>query len=214
MVYRRAHTAGSLRAAIAAMAALRSAARIGAGSLVLGAVVVALGPPGASSATTSSASSPRDGYYAPVSADSGANVNDNQHASAALELFVIDNGRQVENSKRFPARLACVKDSAEQGKGLNPDAPYIDVAIPPGVKLPIRGHSFSYSGPAYLPPAEIPASVNQPAGTIKIRGTFKPASEIKGTTFNQTTVAFKGTVSATLCPTAHPTFTDFWSKKG
>lgn len=212
-MYRCAHIAGSLRAAIAARAAPRSVAGIGAGPLVLGAVVVALSAPGVSSAAMSSASSPRDGYYAPVSSDSGANVNDNQHASAALELFVIDNGRKVENSQGFRARLACVKDSAEQGEGLNPDAPYLDVDIPPGVKLPIRGRSFSYSGPAYLPPGEIPAGVNQPAGTIKIRGTFTPASKITGTSFNQTTIAFKGTVSATLCPTAHPTFTDFWLKR-
>jgi hypothetical protein len=214
MVHRCAHIAGSLRAATAGWAARRSATRIGAGSLVLGAVVVALGIPVASSAATSTASSPRDGYYAPVSADSGANVNDNEYASAALELFVIDKGKQVENSERFQARLVCLKDSAELGEGLNPDVSYLDVDIPAGVKLPIRGRSFSYSGPAYLPPAEIPAGVDQPAGTIKIRGTFKPSSEITGTTFNQTTVAFKGTVSATLCPTAHPTFTDFWSKRG
>lgn len=214
MDFRCAYKAGSLRAALVARAAPRSVAGICAGPLVLGSVVVALGAPGASSAATSSASSPRDGYYAPISADSGANVNDNQHASAALELFVIDNGKQVKNSTGLQARLVCVKDSAEQGEGLNPDAPYLDVYIPRGVKLPIRGRSFSYSGPAYLPPAETPAGVTQAAGTITIRGTFRPASQITGTTFNQTTAAFKGTVSATLCPTAHPTFTDFWSKRG
>jgi hypothetical protein len=179
---------------------------------VLGVVVIALGAPGASSAATSSASSPRDGYYAPVSTDSGYNVNDTEHASAALELFVIDNGKKVGDSKRFRAALVCVKDSAEQGEGLNPEAAYLDVDIPLGVKLPIRGRSFSYSGPAYLPPAEIPAGVNQPPGRITIRGTFKPASQITGKTFDQRTSAFKGTVSATLCPTAHPTFTDFWNK--
>ena len=105
MVSRSTHIAGSLRAVIAAWGAPRSVTRIGAGSLVLGAVVVAFGAPGASSAATSSASSPRDGYYAPLSADSGANVNDNQHASAALELFVIDKGKQVDG-KGFPADTA------------------------------------------------------------------------------------------------------------
>ena len=166
----------------------------------------------ATAIATSSASSPRDGYYAPLATPNGTTVNDNQHHSAALELFVTDNGKQVENRGRFTAGMSCVQDAAEQAEGLNPGASYLNVFVPPGRKLAINGDSFSYSGPAYLERAEIPAGVKQPAGTITIKGTFKPASQIMGTIFNHKIVAFKGTVSATLCPTAHPTFTDFWSQ--
>jgi hypothetical protein len=166
----------------------------------------------ATAIATSSASAPRDGYYAPLATSGGTTVNDNQFKSAALELFVIDSGKQVQNSGRFTVGLSCVQDAAEQAEGLNPGASYLNVYVPPGRKLAIKGDSFSYSGPAYLDRDEIPAGVKQPAGTLTIKGTFKPASQITGTTLNHKVVAFKGTVSATLCPTAHPTFTDFWSE--
>jgi hypothetical protein len=76
--------------------------------------------------------------------------------------------------------LSCPLDPAEGTEGLNPGAAYVNVYVPLGLTLPIKGRSFSYSGPAYLLPSEIPAGVTQPAGTITINGMFKPASQIKG----------------------------------
>lgn len=159
---------------------------------------------GTAVAEAASTSAPRDGYYAPLGTTVG---------SADVELFVINNGKQVADSKQaMSVGLSCDQDPAEQAEGLNPGAEYVNVYLPLGLKLPIKGRSFSYSGPAYLPAFEIPTGVTQPAGTITISGTFKPASQIKGKAVDKKTVAFKGSVSATLCPSIPTTFTDYWSK--
>jgi hypothetical protein len=158
----------------------------------------------AAAAGASPASAPRDGYYAPLGTTVG---------SADVELFVIANGTQVADSKQaMGVGLSCDLDPAEQADGLNPGAAYVNVYVPLGRKLAIHGRSFSYSGPAYLPAFEIPAGVKQPAGTIAIKGTFKPASEITGKTVDKKTIAFTGTVSATLCPSIPTTFKDYWSQ--
>jgi hypothetical protein len=162
---------------------------------------------GATASAASGGSAPRDGYYAPLGTSSG---------SALVELSVIDNGKQVSDKQTATgiasAALVCDLDPAEEAEGLNPGAAFVVVDLPPGLTLRINGGKFSYSGPAYLAPAEIPAGVTQPAGTITINGTFKPASAVKGKKFNDFVVAFKGTASATLCPTAPATFKDYWSK--
>ncbi|MGD0197376.1 MAG: hypothetical protein ABSC56_05650 [Solirubrobacteraceae bacterium] len=159
-----------------------------------------------STSAASGGSAPRVGYYAPLGSSSG---------SALVELSVIDGGKQVSDKATAAgiasAALACDLDPAEEAEGLNPGAAFVVVYLPPGLTLPINGRKFSYSGPAYLAPDET-AGVTQPAGTITIDGTFKPASAVKGKKFNDFVVAFKGTVSATLCPTSPTTFNDYWSK--
>jgi hypothetical protein len=157
---------------------------------------------GVAAAEASSGSAPRDGYYAPLGTTVG---------SADVELFVIDKGKRVADAPRMTAAVSCPLDPAEQAEGLNPGASFVNVYVPLGLTLSIKGRSFSYSGPAYLLPSEIPAGVTQPPGTITIAGTFKPASQIKGKHVDKKTVAFKGTVSATLCPSIPTTFTDYWS---
>ena len=156
-------------------------------------------------AEAASGSAPRDGYYAPQATTVG---------SADVELFVIDDGTQVADNNATKERvgLSCDLDPAEQAEGLNPGVAYVSVYVPFGRKLAITGGSFSYSGPAYLPAWEIPAGVKQPAGTIAIKGTFKPASQITGATVDHKTVAFAGTVTATLCPAIPKTFKDYWSE--
>jgi hypothetical protein len=162
---------------------------------------------GATASAASGGSAPRDGYYAPFASESD---------SALVEVSVIDNGKQVSDKATTAgiaaAALVCDLDPAEEAEGLNPGAAFVVVRLPPGLTLRIKGGKFSYSGAAYLAPDEIPAGVTQPAGTITINGTFKPASAVKGKKFNDFVVAFKGTASATLCPTAPTTFKDYWSK--
>jgi hypothetical protein len=158
---------------------------------------------GATAALAASGSAPRDGYYAPL----GTETN-----SADVELFVIDNGKRVADTARMPVGLSCDQNAAEQAEGLNPGAAYVNVYVPFGATLTIKGRSFSYSGPAYLEPSEIPAGVTQPPGTITISGTFKPASEVKGKHVDKKAPAFTGTASATLCTTIPSGFADYWSK--
>ena len=156
-----------------------------------------------SAAAASPGSAPRDGYYAPL----GTTTN-----SADVELFVVDNGKQVaDKTERMSVGLSCTLNPAEQAEGLNPGAAYVSVYIPFGANLAIHGLSFSYSGPAYLLPSEIPTGVTQPPGTITIQGKFKPASQVKGKKVDKKAPAFTGTASATLCTTMPPTFTDYWS---
>jgi hypothetical protein len=157
---------------------------------------------GVAAAEASSGAAPRDGYYAPLGTSVG---------SADVELFVVDKGKRLADSQTMTVGLSCPLDPAEEAEGLNPAASFVNVYLPLGLKLPITGLSFSYSGPAYLLPSEVPAGVTQPPGTITINGTFKPASQIKGKHVDNKTVAFKGTVSATLCPSIPTTFTDYWS---
>jgi hypothetical protein len=162
----------------------------------------------AAAAAASGGSAPRVGYYAPLGLST---------TSALVELSVIDNGKEVADKANSAAGisapgLTCDKDPAEQAEGLNPSAAFVHVDLPPGLKLRISDRKFSYTGPAYLPPEEIPAGVTQPAGTISIRGSFVPASAVKGKKFNDFVVAFRGTTSATLCPAAPATFHDIWSK--
>jgi hypothetical protein len=149
-----------------------------------------------------SSSRPRDGYYAPL----GSNTS-----SADVELFVIDHGKAINDKPEYEPGLSCQMDSSEDAEGLNPGASYINIYVPPGESLKVAGRKFSYSGPAYLEPSEVPAGVTQPPGTIQISGTFKPASAIKGKKFDKKTVAFSGSVSATLCTTGPSTFADIWS---
>jgi hypothetical protein len=162
---------------------------------------------GATALAASGGSAPRVGYYAPLGTSSG---------SALVELSVIDSGKQVSDKQTTTgiaaAALVCDMDPAEESEGLNPGAAFVVVRLPAGLTLRIKGGKFSYSGPAYLPSYEIPAGVTQPAGTIAISGSFKRASAVKGKKFNDFVVAFKGTASATLCPTAPTTFEDYWSK--
>jgi hypothetical protein len=162
---------------------------------------------GATAAAASGGSAPRVGYYAPLGTNSG---------SALVELSVIDSGKQVSDKATSTgiasAALVCNLDPAEASEGLNPGAAFVVVYLPPGLTLRIKGGKFSYSGAAYLAPSEIPAGVTQPPGTITISGSFKPASAVKGKKFNDFVVAFKGTASATLCPTSPTTFKDYWSK--
>jgi hypothetical protein len=173
---------------------------------VLAAVTVLLAT---GAAEASSGSAPRVGYYAPLGTTTG---------SADVELFAIDNGTRIgdtalgDQKGDYSVGLSCTLDPAEVSEGLNPGAAYVNVYLPLGLKLPIKGHKFSYSGPAYLPAFEVPAGVTQPAGTITLQGTFKPGTAIKGKHVDKKTVALTGTVSATLCPTAPGVFTDYWSK--
>jgi hypothetical protein len=160
-------------------------------------------------AEASKSSAPRDGYYAPLGSTTG---------SADVQLFAIDNGTRVgdtalgDQKGDYSVGLSCTLDPAEQSEGLNPGAAYVNVYVPLGSKIPIKGRKFSYSGPAYLPAFEIPAGVTQPAGTITLQGTFKPGNEIKGKNVDKKMFALTGTVSATLCPTIPSVFTDYWSK--
>jgi hypothetical protein len=176
---------------------------IGRGSRALFAVGVVAGCLGTAGAEASTGSGPRDGYYAPLATETN---------SADVELFVIDNGQRVADTEKMPVGLSCDQNTAEQAEGLNPGASYVNVYIPFGVKLAIKGRSFSYSGAAYLLPSEVPSGVTQPAGTITISGTFKPASQVTGKKVDKKAPAFTGSVSATLCTTIPPTFADYWSR--
>jgi hypothetical protein len=163
----------------------------------------------AGAAAASNGSAPRVGYYAPLGTTVG---------SADVELFAIDDGTRIgdtalgDQKGDYSIGLSCTLDPAEQSEGLNPAAAYVNVYVPLGLKIPIKGDKFSYSGPAYLPAFEIPAGVTQPAGTITLQGTFKPGKQIKGKHVDKKTVALNGTVSATLCPAGPTVFTDYWSK--
>ena len=167
------------------------------------AIGVVAGCIGAAAAQAASGSAPRDGYYAPL----GTETN-----SADVELTVIDNGKRVSDAPGLQsAGIVCTQNAAEQAEGLNPGATYLVLYIPFGEHLAIKGRSFSYSGPAYMPPSEVPAGVTQAPGTMTISGRFKPASQVKGKKVDRKAPAFTGTASATLCTTMPSTFSDYWS---
>jgi hypothetical protein len=172
---------------------------------VLAAVTLLLA---AGAAEASKGSAPRVGYYAPQGTTVG---------SADVELSVIDDGTRIgdtalgDQKGDYSIGVSCDLDPAENSEGLNPGASYVNVYVPLGLKIPIRGHKFSYSGPAYLPAVEIPAGVTQPAGTITLQGTFKPGNKINGKSIAKKMFALTGTVSATLCPSIPAVFTDYWN---
>jgi hypothetical protein len=163
----------------------------------------------AGAAAASNGAAPRVGYYAPLGTTVG---------SADVELFAIDNGTRIgdtalgDQKGDYSIGVSCTLDPAEVSEGLNPGAAYVNVYVPLGLKIPINGRKFSYSGPAYLPADEVPSGVTQPAGTITLQGTFKPGRLIKGKNVDKKTVALNGTVTATLCPSIPGVFTDYWSK--